>query len=51
MRVAELRMLRWMCSKTRNGRIRNVNICDMVGVVSIEDIKENRLRWLRHKEK
>ena len=38
-----------MCSKTRNDRIRNANICDMVGVAPIEDKPiENRLRWFGH---
>ena len=41
-----MRMLRWMCGKTRNDRIRNANIRDMVGVAPIEDkLRENRLRW------
>ena len=45
MSVAEIRMLRWMCGKTRNDRIRNV---DMVGVALIVDkLRDNRLRWFR----
>ena len=44
MSVAEMRMLRWMCGKTRKDRIRNVNIRSMVGVAPIEDkMRENRL--------
>ena len=35
MSVAEMRMLRWMCGKTRNDRIRNANIHDMIKVVRI----------------
>ena len=47
--VAEIRRLRWMFSKTREDRIRNVNIRDMVGVAPIEDkLRENRLRWFGH---
>ena len=46
MSIAEMRLLRWMCGKTGNDRIRNANIRDMVGVASIEDkLRENRLRW------
>ena len=38
-------MPRWMYSKTRKDRIRNVNIRDMVRVAPIEDkLRENRLR-------
>ena len=48
MSVAEMRMLRWMCGKTRNDRIRNVNIRDMVGVALIEDNIRERLRWFGH---
>ncbi|XP_055802220.1 uncharacterized protein LOC129871346 [Solanum dulcamara] len=37
MRVAEMRMLRWMCGHTRMDRIRNEDIRDKVGVASVED--------------
>ncbi|KAG5609330.1 hypothetical protein H5410_020611 [Solanum commersonii] len=30
-------MLRWMCEHTRRDGIRNEDICDEVGVVSVED--------------
>ena len=44
MSVAKIRMLRWMCSKSRKDRIRNVNISDMVGVAPMEDkLRETRL--------
>ena len=33
MSIPEMRMLRWMCGKSRNDRIRNANIHDMVKVV------------------
>ena len=37
MSVPEIIMLKWMCDKTRNGRIRNANIRDIVRVAPIED--------------
>ena len=44
MSVAKMRMLRWMCSKTRKDRIWNANIRDMVGIAPIEDnLRDNRL--------
>ena len=44
MNVVEMRILSWMCGKIRKDRIRNANICDMLGVVPIEDkVRENRL--------
>ena len=49
MHVAEMRMLRWMCGKTRKDRVRNDHIREMVGVAPIEDkLRENRLRWFGH---
>ena len=40
-----MRMLMQMCGKTRNDRIRNANIHDMVGVAPIEDkLRDNRLK-------
>ncbi|XP_060191726.1 uncharacterized protein LOC132621465 [Lycium barbarum] len=48
-KVAEMRMLRWMCGNTRSDRIRNEVIRDKVGVASVEDkMREARLRWFRH---
>ena len=39
-----MRMLRWMCSRTKNDRIMSVNIRDMVKVVPIDDeLIDNRL--------
>ena len=44
MNVAEMRILRWMCGKTRNEYIRKT-----VGVTHIEDkLRKNRLKWYDH---
>ena len=49
MSVAEMRMLRGMCGKTRRDRIRNETVREMVGVAPIEEkLRENRLRWFGH---
>ncbi|XP_070046951.1 uncharacterized protein [Nicotiana tomentosiformis] len=49
MKVAEMRMLRWMCGYTKLDRIRNEAIHDKVGVATIEDkIREARLKWFGH---
>ncbi|KAL5157933.1 Obg-like ATPase 1 [Glycine soja] len=45
--VAEMRMLRWMCGKTRQDKIRNGAIRERVGVAPIvEKMVENRLSAL-----
>ncbi|KAF3621950.1 3-hydroxyisobutyryl-CoA hydrolase-like protein 1, mitochondrial [Capsicum annuum] len=43
LKVAEMRMLRWMCGLTRSDRVRNETIREKVGVASVEDkIREAR---------
>ena len=47
--IAEMRMLRWMCGKTWMDKVRNEDICSLVGVAPIEDkMRENRLQWFGH---
>ncbi|PHT83219.1 hypothetical protein T459_11662 [Capsicum annuum] len=49
LKVAEMRMLHWICGITRADRVRNEAIWDKVGVASVEDkIWEGRLRWFGH---
>ncbi|XP_019246422.1 PREDICTED: uncharacterized protein LOC109226074 [Nicotiana attenuata] len=46
LKVAETRMLRWMCWYARRDRIRNEVIRDKVGVASMEEkLRQVRLRW------
>ncbi|VFQ71548.1 unnamed protein product [Cuscuta campestris] len=46
---AEMRMLRWMCGKTRLDRILNEVIRRQVGMAPVEDkLREARLRWFGH---
>ncbi|PHT91021.1 Phospholipase D delta [Capsicum annuum] len=49
LKVAKMRMLRWMCGLTRGDRVRNEIILKKVGVASVEDkMQEGRLRWFGH---
>ena len=49
MKVAEIRMIRWMCGHTRLEKIRNEVIRSKIGVAAIEDkMREARLRWFGH---
>ncbi|XP_019261739.1 PREDICTED: uncharacterized protein LOC109239608 [Nicotiana attenuata] len=49
LKVAEMRMLRWMCGHTRLDKIRNKVIREKVRVAPVEDkIREARLRWFGH---
>lgn len=49
MTVAEMRILRWTCGKTKSDRIGNETIHGTVGVVPIQNkLRENRLKWFGH---
>ncbi|XP_070020562.1 uncharacterized protein LOC142180978 [Nicotiana tabacum] len=49
MKVAERRMLRWMCGHTRLDRIKDEVIRDKVGVAPVESkMREAMLRWFGH---
>jgi len=48
LKVAEIRMIRWMCGYIRLDKLKNMVIREKVGVALIEDkIKETTLRWFR----
>jgi len=49
LRVAEMRMIYWICGHMRLDKIRNEVIGGKIGVASIEDkMRETRLRWFGH---
>ncbi|PHT29317.1 hypothetical protein CQW23_31084 [Capsicum baccatum] len=49
MKVAEMRMLRWICGMTRGDRVRNETIREKVGVAPVESkMREVRLSWFGH---
>ncbi|KAF3637614.1 putative TMV resistance protein N-like isoform X1 [Capsicum annuum] len=49
LKVAEMRILRWMCGLTRGDRVRNETIREKMRVASVEDkVREGRLRWFGH---
>lgn len=41
-------MLRWTCGHTRSDKIRNEVIREKVGVASMADKMDARLRWFGH---
>ncbi|XP_070007638.1 uncharacterized protein [Nicotiana sylvestris] len=46
MKVAKIRILRWMSGYTRRDKVRNEAIWDNVGVAFMENkMRESRLRW------
>jgi len=49
MRVAEIKMIHWMCGHMRFDKIRNGVIRGKIGVIPIEyKIREARLKWFGH---
>jgi len=49
MRVAEMKMIRWICGYRKPDKIRNEVVRGKIRVASIEDkIRDTRLRWIEH---
>ncbi|PHT33828.1 Nicotianamine aminotransferase B [Capsicum baccatum] len=49
LKVAEMRILRWMCGLTRGDKVRNETVREKVGMASVEDkMRKVRLRWFGH---
>jgi hypothetical protein len=47
--VAEMRMLRWICSHTRRDRVQKDDIRERLGVAPVEEkVMQHRLRWFEH---
>ena len=52
LKTTEMRMLRMMCGKILKDKMNNDKICEMTGVVRLEEfLREKRLRWLGHVER
>ena len=52
LKTTEMRMLRMICGKTLKDKMNNDKICEMTGVVRLEEfLREKRLRWLGHVER
>jgi hypothetical protein len=50
--VAEMCMLRWICSNTRRDRVRNDDIRERLGVAPVEEkLMQYRLRWFGHMQR
>jgi hypothetical protein len=50
--VVEMRMLRWICGHTRRDRVRNDDICEILGVAPVEEkLVQHRLRWFGHMQR
>ena len=48
MSVAKMRILHWICGNTRGDKVRNEDIRTKIDVVTIEEKRENHLRWFDH---
>jgi hypothetical protein len=47
--VAEMHMLQWICGNTISDRVQNDDICERLGVASIEEkLVQYHLRWFGH---
>ena len=52
LKTTEVRMLRMIRGKTLKDKMNNEKICEMTGVVRLEEfLREKRLRWLGHEER
>jgi hypothetical protein len=47
-----MRMLRWICGHTRRDRVRNDDICERLGVATVEEkLVQYRFRWFGHMQR